>query len=153
MFRSVAISCDMFSRHPALAVPGFSGECGLLATQFWHCQGFLAFATQIWHCQGFLACSGFLPSSISTARDFWRGRPWRHSALALPMLSGADAPNATQSWHCQGDPTNKKRSYSRPFRRISLMHELYLRVLNRFAASLANDDSCRASQYVHGPCQ
>ena len=25
-----------------------------------------------------------------------------HSTLALPGISGADAPNATQSWHCQG---------------------------------------------------
>ncbi len=148
-----ALDGDGSARHSDLALPGIFGLQWLFAIQHWHCQRFLAPAAQ-------------KPLSVGTTNVFWRIRPARHSVLArqgflarwriflaLPMLSGADAPNATQSWHCQGDPTNKKRSYSRPFRRISLMHELYLRVLNRFAASLANDDSCRASQYVHGPCQ
>jgi hypothetical protein len=39
------------TRHPDLALPGICGFCGFCATQFWHCQGSLAFATQRWHCQ------------------------------------------------------------------------------------------------------
>ena len=42
-----------------------------------------------------------LPLSIGTANDFWRGGPRCHPALALPTISGAHAPDATQFWHCQ----------------------------------------------------
>lgn len=92
-----------------------SGVRGNGATERWHCQGFLAVAAQHWHCQGFLArtprkpprpgtANDFwhLPLSIGAARDFWRGGPRCHSALALPTFSDVRTNLATQVWHCQG---------------------------------------------------
>ena len=71
-------------------------------------------ATQFWHCQGFLACGARTPLRVGTARIFWRRTPARHSALALPgisgfrhlvlalpRISGMWRPRATESWHCQ----------------------------------------------------
>lgn len=46
-------------RHPTLALPGMIGVRGLLATQDWHCQGFLASAAPA-------------PPSVGTANDHWR---------------------------------------------------------------------------------
>ena len=64
------------SRHPALALPGFSGAGRVLASQDWHCQEFLA-------------PGGLSPLRVGTARDSWRGAGPRHSALALPGFRGA----------------------------------------------------------------
>ena len=71
-------------------------------------------ATQGWHCQGFLASHAASPLSVGSARDYWRGAGARHSALALPGFlgkshsglavpgfSGAGRVLATQRWHCQ----------------------------------------------------
>ena len=71
-------------------------------------------ATQLWHCQRLVARPAPSPPSIGTARDSWRGRLFRHWALALPEISGVCHPAlalpaisgveralATQGWHCQ----------------------------------------------------
>lgn len=88
-------------RHSALAVPGITGAGRVLATQGWHCQGFLA-------------SHAASPPISGTARIPWRGAGFRHPALALPGFlgkshsglavpgfSGAGRPLATQRWHCQ----------------------------------------------------
>ena len=63
------------------------------------------------------ACAAMAPLSVGTAEDYWRGGPRCHPALALPTISGichsalalpriigAEAPDATQLWHCQRFP-------------------------------------------------
>ena len=62
----------------------------------------LLLATERWHCQGFLAFPGSSPPSAGTARDSWRGAGFRHPGLALPGISGVPGVLATQLWHCQG---------------------------------------------------
>lgn len=71
-------------------------------------------ASQGWHCQGFLASHAASPPISGTARDYWRRAGFRHPALALPGFlgkshSGLAVPGfsdagrvlATQRWHCQ----------------------------------------------------
>lgn len=97
-------------RHWALALPEISGVGRVPAAQDWHCQGFLARAAfsplsigtarDIWH----------MPPSSGTASDFWRRTGSRHSGLALPAISDATGPFATQLWHCQGFLARTARS-------------------------------------------
>ena len=95
-FDSLGAAC-----HWGLALPGISGVGGF-------------FATGHWHCQRYLASGEFPPLRIGTARDSWRGRLFRHWALALPEISGVCHPAlalpaisgveralAIQGWHCQ----------------------------------------------------
>ena len=59
-------------------------------------------ASQGWHCQGFLASHAASPLSVGSARDYWRGAGPRHSGLALPGISGMRRFLASHFWHCQG---------------------------------------------------
>ncbi len=83
-----------------------SGGFGrVLATQRWHCQGFLAFATpsplRIGTARDFRrlrslrhpglavpGIAGSLARFSGTARDYWRGAGFRHPVLALPGIAG-----------------------------------------------------------------
>lgn len=89
-------------RRSGLALPGSIG-------------GIRPRATQFWHCQGFLAETGSSPLRIGTARNYWRSplrigtarNNWRkpvprHPTLALPVMIGVRGFLATQDWHCQG---------------------------------------------------
>ena len=99
------------ARHPALALPGNSGESSPFAAQLWHCQHFLAemprapsssgtanvcwpAAAFFWHCQEFLPLGPNTPLSSGSAKDFCHPRPVRHPALALPGISGVWAPRS-----------------------------------------------------------
>lgn len=73
-----------------------------LASQGWHCQGFLAWGGPSPLSVGTARISGQKPLRIDSARDYWRGAGFRRPALALPGFSGAGRPLATQLWHCQG---------------------------------------------------
>ncbi len=71
-------------------------------------------ATRDWQCQRFLASGELLPLKIGSARENWRAASSRHSALALPVISGKSHSElavpgifgvaelfAIQCWHCQ----------------------------------------------------
>ena len=72
-----------------------------LASQGWHCQGFLAWGGPSPLSVGTARISGQKPLRIGSARDYWRGAGSRQPALAVPGFSGVGRALATQRWHCQ----------------------------------------------------
>ena len=76
-------------RHPVLALPRILGALLARATQYWHCQGFLACGARTPLRAGTARIFWHLPPSIGTAKDFWHARHTRHSTLALPRILGA----------------------------------------------------------------